>query len=67
MPSLSFLALCALAFCPSSYGATRQFSVVLTWSTGSPDGFEKQQILVNGQLPGPALVIDQDDDVEVCF
>ena len=63
--SFPAFALFALAFCSSSFAATRQFSVELEWANASPDGFEKQQIMVNGQSPGPALVIDQDDDVEV--
>ncbi|KAF7185514.1 Laccase abr2 [Pseudocercospora fuligena] len=44
--------------------ATRQFSIEASWATGAPDGFERQVILVNGTSPGPALIVDQGDDVE---
>lgn len=47
--------------------ATRQFSIEASWATGAPDGFERQVILVNGTSPGPALIVDQGDDVEVRF
>ena len=65
MSFFSTFALYALALCSTAYAATRKFSIELTWASGSPDGFQRQQILVNGQSPGPALVIDQYDDVEV--
>jgi len=44
---------------------TKQFELNLTWETKSPDGVERQQILVNGQFPGPPLIIDEGDNVEV--
>ncbi|GMG03889.1 unnamed protein product [Aspergillus oryzae var. brunneus] len=36
-----------------------------TWGVGSPDGVPRQMILTNGKYPGPDLVFDEDDDVEV--
>lgn len=65
MSSFLTFVLYVLALCTSSYAATKQFSIELAWAAGSPDGFERQIILVTGQSPGLALVIDQDDDVEV--
>jgi FtsP/CotA-like multicopper oxidase with cupredoxin domain len=44
---------------------TKQFELNLTWGTRAPDGVERQQILVNGQFPGPPLIIDEGDEVEV--
>lgn len=43
---------------------TAHFPVTLTWEKGSPDGFERDMILVNGQFPGPELHITEGDDVE---
>lgn len=44
--------------------ATVLFPVTLTWAKGAPDGFERDMIFVNGQMPGPTLNLDQGDDVE---
>ncbi|KAH7348022.1 multicopper oxidase-domain-containing protein [Pyrenochaeta sp. MPI-SDFR-AT-0127] len=41
------------------------FKLELTWGKGSPDGFERDMIFVNGQYPGPLLEIEQDDWVEI--
>ncbi|EAW14604.1 laccase abr2 [Aspergillus clavatus NRRL 1] len=41
------------------------FSLDLTWAVGSPNGFEREMIFVNGQFPGPALVLDEGDDVVI--
>ncbi|CAG8925708.1 unnamed protein product [Penicillium salamii] len=43
----------------------KKFELDLTWSSRAPDGVERQQILVNGQFPGPPLIFDEGDDVEV--
>ncbi|KAJ5347482.1 Multicopper oxidase type 2 [Penicillium brevicompactum] len=43
----------------------KQFELDLTWSKRAVDGVEREQILVNGQFPGPALILDEGDDVEV--
>ncbi|KAG0652284.1 Conidial pigment biosynthesis oxidase abr2 [Hyphodiscus hymeniophilus] len=40
------------------------FPVALTWGKGSPDGFERDMIFVNGQMPGPTLNLEEGDDVE---
>lgn len=42
-----------------------RFEFDLTWGKGSPDGYERDMIFVNGQFPGPTLEIHQDDWVEV--
>jgi hypothetical protein len=41
------------------------FKLELTWGKGSPDGFERDMIFINGQYPGPVLDIQQDDWVEI--
>ncbi|KAF2161746.1 multicopper oxidase [Zasmidium cellare ATCC 36951] len=64
MAFFPLLAISVILFDSWSYAATQQFSIELAWATRAPDGFERPQILVNGQSPGPALVIDQYDEVE---
>lgn len=41
------------------------FRLELTWELGSPDGFEREMIFINGQYPGPLLEIQQDEWVEI--
>ena len=61
------LLVCSLAsFASANYGkAPVVFPVTLTWAKGSPDGFEREMIFINGQSPGPTLSLDEGDDVEV--
>lgn len=44
---------------------TKQFELNLTWGSGAPDGIAREQFLVNGQFPGPPLIMDEGDNVEV--
>ena len=55
-----------LSFSSCVYAATRRFAIEPQWGTGAPDGYTRQMILVNGTSPGPALIVDQWDEVEVC-
>lgn len=48
----------------STSGNTVTFPIKLTWEKGSPDGFERDMILVNGQFPGPTLNLNEGDNVE---
>ncbi|KAJ5367664.1 Multicopper oxidase type 2 [Penicillium brevicompactum] len=43
----------------------KQFELDITWSKRAVDGVDREQVLVNGQFPGPALIFDEGDDVEV--
>ncbi|KAG0153209.1 hypothetical protein PDIDSM_5059 [Penicillium digitatum] len=43
----------------------KKFELNLTWDTKAPDGVDRQQALINGQFPGPPLVFDEGDKVEV--
>jgi hypothetical protein len=43
------------------------FSLHLTWQRGAPNGVERDMIFVNHQFPGPDLVLDEGDEVTVCF
>jgi FtsP/CotA-like multicopper oxidase with cupredoxin domain len=60
----SIMALC-LALPPSTVATTVHFKLELTWGKGSPDGFERDMIYINGQHPGPLLDICQNDWVEI--
>ncbi|KAJ1536426.1 laccase, multicopper oxidase, benzenediol:oxygen oxidorectuctase, partial [Cladochytrium tenue] len=46
-------------------GVTRTYSLTLTRATVAPDGFAREAMLVNGQLPGPTIEADWGDIVEV--
>lgn len=48
-----------------SRDAPKKFELNLTWKSGAPDGFERMQVFVNGQYPGPPLIMDEGDNVEV--
>lgn len=37
----------------------------ITWKTGNPNGNPRKLTHVNGQFPGPDLILDEDDWVEV--
>jgi FtsP/CotA-like multicopper oxidase with cupredoxin domain len=57
---LSCMSLLAL-----SHAKVVPFEITLTWETAAPDGFEREVILTNGQLPGPPLYVNQGDAVEI--
>jgi Multicopper oxidase len=64
--SLGLLACSLASFASANYGKPPAvFPVTLTWAKGSPDGFEREMIFINGQSPGPTLNLDEGDDVEV--
>lgn len=65
MAYLFLLVICSFIFNTCCYAATKHFSIEVTWATRAPDGVPRQQILLNGQSPGPTLVVDQGDEVEV--
>jgi FtsP/CotA-like multicopper oxidase with cupredoxin domain len=48
-----------------AHGARVHFDLDLTWKVGAPNGQERQMVFVNGQFPGPPMVLDQGDDVTV--
>ena len=59
-PLVLFLSLATYAL-----ATTCHFDLELTWGRGSPDGFERDMIYINGQFPGPLLEIQQGDWVEI--
>jgi hypothetical protein len=62
-----FLATC-LSLTASTFAATVHFKLELTWGKGSPDGYDRDMIFINGQHPGPLLNISENDwvEIEVC-
>lgn len=54
-----------LSFTTYALASTCHFTLELTWKIGSPDGFEREMILINDQFPGPLLEVQQDEWVEV--
>ncbi|KAK4245415.1 multicopper oxidase [Corynascus novoguineensis] len=48
-----------------SWAATVQESLRLTWAEGAPNGRSREMIFINGQFPGPNLIFDEDDDIEI--
>ena len=44
-----------------------KFPVTLTLGRGSPDGFERDMIFVDGQFPGPTLEMNEGATVEVSY
>ena len=60
------LILCLLVFAATTYSKHVKHNLTLTWEVGSPNGQPREMIRVNGQFPGPELVWDEGDDVEVC-
>lgn len=42
----------------------KRFEVNATWDSWAADGVHRQQILLNGQFPGPALIMDEGGDIK---
>ncbi|KAJ4403667.1 hypothetical protein N0V91_006367 [Didymella pomorum] len=61
---LSLLTIC-LSLAAVAFAGQCHFKLELTWGTGSPDGYTRDMIFVNGEYPGPLLEIQQGDWVEI--
>merc|ERR1711977_359562 len=60
------LALALLLLQPSvSYAALRSYNFTINSGTRAPDGVSRTVYLINGQQPGPLIVADEGDDLEV--
>lgn len=42
-----------------------KFDFTLTWEQGAPAGVSRYMIKNNGQFPGPTMMLEEDDNVEV--
>lgn len=64
--SISLLAasLASLTFADDDCQEIVRFPITLTWEKGSPDGFERDMIFMNGQFPGPTLEMNEGATVE---
>ncbi|KAF2228885.1 multicopper oxidase [Viridothelium virens] len=60
----AFLLLCQVLLVYSALAENVSFTINLTWDYGAPDGFSREMILINGTSPGPALLINQGDNVK---
>jgi FtsP/CotA-like multicopper oxidase with cupredoxin domain len=67
--SISLLAasLASLTFADDDCQEIVRFPITLTWEKGSPDGFERDMIFMNGQFPGPTLEMNEGATVEVIW
>ncbi|KAF4975328.1 hypothetical protein FZEAL_7861 [Fusarium zealandicum] len=63
-PHLSLLLLAWVLSTPVA-GALYKRDWVITWEPGAPNGQERQMIKINGQFPGPTILCDEDDDIEI--
>ncbi|KAJ5783768.1 uncharacterized protein N7518_009445 [Penicillium psychrosexuale] len=53
------------SFIAGRLSQTKHFELNLTWESWAPDGVARKQFLINGQFPGPPLIMDEGDNVEV--
>ncbi|XHF99194.1 hypothetical protein AWENTII_002701 [Aspergillus wentii] len=60
----SLLALFGAGLLPSALAKLVKFDLDLTWQTGSTNGNPREMVFMNGEFPGPPLILDQYDDVE---
>jgi hypothetical protein len=66
MAPIKFLLAIGLgALVSPNFAAYVPFELDLTWQKGAPNGNTRDMIFMNGQFPGPHLVVDQGDDVGV--
>lgn len=66
MFSIFLLELLSCTLLPALASTARvSHTLRLTWEPGAPNGQPRSLIYTNGQFPGPALIWDEDDDVEV--
>ena len=61
---LSLLTLC-LSLAAVVTAGQSHFKLELTFGSGTPDGFERDMVFINGQHPGPLLEVEQGDWVEI--
>ncbi|KID73886.1 laccase, partial [Metarhizium brunneum ARSEF 3297] len=64
---MSSIARCMLlcCLCCLSWAAKVEKTLRFTWDKGAPNGQSREMIYTNGQFPGPSLLLDEDDDVEI--
>nr|A0A4Y6F0M8.1 RecName: Full=Laccase ustL; AltName: Full=Ustilaginoidins biosynthesis cluster protein L; Flags: Precursor [Ustilaginoidea virens]QDF21479.1 laccase [Ustilaginoidea virens] len=65
MTSLTGLALLLCVLASQSWAARVQKTLRIAWEKGAPNGQSREMIFTNGVFPGPELIFDEDDDVEI--
>ncbi len=65
IPRAFFWLLLCISFSHLSWAAKVRETLRLSWGVGAPNGHSREMIFTNGQFPGPNLVFNEDDDVEV--
>ncbi|ETW83287.1 multicopper oxidase [Heterobasidion irregulare TC 32-1] len=63
-PSASAYALSS-SFSINSNAATRTYDWTIASETGAPDGFTRNYITINGQMPGPLIEVNEGDTIVV--
>ncbi|RFU32243.1 hypothetical protein B7463_g4119, partial [Scytalidium lignicola] len=43
----------------------KSVQLAITWEEGNPNGNPRKVIKINGQMPGPTLIFDENDEVEI--
>ena len=41
------------------------YTLDLSWRNGAPNGLTRNMVFINGDFPGPPLILDEGDDVTV--
>ncbi|KAJ5090129.1 CAZyme family AA1 [Penicillium argentinense] len=65
MAPLKMLLLATLELAALTRAAHLKFELDLTWKKGAPNGVERDMIFVNDAFPGPALIMDEGDEVSI--
>jgi FtsP/CotA-like multicopper oxidase with cupredoxin domain len=54
-----------LSLAAASFAKVVRDELTLTWEVDAPNGQAREMVKMNGQFPGPAMIWDEGDDVEV--
>ena len=66
MASLKFMFLLSIGiYATLIHSALVRYNMEITWQKGAPNGRLRDMILINGRFPGPSLILNEGDDVEV--
>ncbi|KHN93909.1 Cupredoxin [Metarhizium album ARSEF 1941] len=65
MDHFARVSLVAALLYTNTWAKTVRETLRITWEEGAPNGQQRELIYINGRFPGPNLVWDEDDDVEV--
>ena len=64
-PWCLLFALWACAWLPTSHCRHVNYTFTLTWEVGAPNGNAREMIKINGNFPGPNIIADEGDIIEV--